>query len=104
MRVRVENPLAGPVLLRIAVAGAELCGELRSARDPGWRVEVYEVDHRLERAGGAWWRENRIRRRFLRVDGSLLCDQEIAHNRARLFYEPTLLLPAARGEPACCAL
>lgn len=31
-------------------------------------------------------RENRIRRRFLRVDGSVILDQEVAHNRVRILY------------------
>jgi hypothetical protein len=46
------------------------------------------VDHRFFREGAAWMRENRIRRRFRLPDGTLLLDQEVAHNRGRVTYEP----------------
>ncbi|MCA9677271.1 MAG: VanW family protein [Kofleriaceae bacterium] len=100
--LRFANPLAAPVTLRLTVRDGELVGELRTARDPGWRVEVVEHDHRFVREPDGWWRENRIRRRIVRVDGTLLCDQEIAHNRARVMYDPALVLPAPT-EATCSA-
>ena len=39
-------------------------------------------------------RENRIRRRFIRRDGTTLLDEEVAHNRARVLYELHVPLPA----------
>jgi vancomycin resistance protein VanW len=88
--LRFANPLPFPVLLRLEVVARTLRGSVRSPHDPGWRVELYEVGHRIYRdqAGGPWRRENRVRRRIRWADGSLLVDQEIAHNRARLAYEP----------------
>lgn len=91
--LRWENPLPQPVLLQLRIAEGVLIGELWTEQDPGWMVEVYETDHRFFREGGAWMRENRLRRRFLRADGSILLDQEVAHNRGRVLYEPP------EGEP-----
>jgi vancomycin resistance protein VanW len=86
--LRFENPLDEPVLLRLVIEdrGGALAGELRTTRDPGWRVEVREVDHRFFRDEQGWWRENRLRRRFLLSDGTTLRDEEVAHNLARVLY------------------
>lgn len=86
--LRFENPLSKPVLLRLAVREGELSGQIWLQRDPGWTVEVYEEGHRFFRQAGQWWRENRIRRRFVLHDGELMLDQEVAHNVARVLYEP----------------
>ncbi|MHB8877555.1 MAG: VanW family protein, partial [Myxococcaceae bacterium] len=75
--LRFENPLDAPVLLRLRVEGGALVSEVWAQGDPGWRVEVYEVDHRFFRQGPSWMRENRVRRRFRRPDGSELLDQEV---------------------------
>jgi vancomycin resistance protein VanW len=84
--LRFENPLPQPVLLRFRVQDGSLLGEIRTLAHPGWTAEIYEVDHRRYREGELWVRENRIRRRFLRVDGSVILDQEVAHNRGRILY------------------
>ena len=86
--LRFENPLSQTVLLRVRVTGGRLEGELWARRDPGWRVEVYESEHRFFRDTRGWMRENRIRRRIRRTDGTLLTDHEVVHNRARVLYEP----------------
>jgi vancomycin resistance protein VanW len=86
--LRFENPLPQPVLLQLRIEQCQLVAELWTEHDPGWTVEVYEVDHRFFREGDAWMRENRIRRRFCLPDGTLLLDQEVAHNRGRVMYEP----------------
>jgi vancomycin resistance protein VanW len=96
--LRFANPLDVPVVLRLRVessappfgaAGGALVGELRAAAPVDVCAEVYDVDHRLFAADGAWWRENRIRRRLARAsDGALLLDHEVAHNLARVAYEP----------------
>jgi vancomycin resistance protein VanW len=87
--LRFENPLPQPVLLQFRIEDRELVGELWAESDPGWTVEVYEVGHRFFREGGGWVRENHIRRRFTLPDGTVLLDQEIAHNRGRVMYEPS---------------
>jgi vancomycin resistance protein VanW len=86
--LRFENPLAMPVLLRFRIEARELVGELWTVEGPGWTVEVYEVDHRFFREEEGWMRENRIRRRFRLAGGDILLDQEVAHNRGRVMYEP----------------
>jgi vancomycin resistance protein VanW len=86
--LRFENPLLQPVLLQFRIEDRELVGELWAESDPEWTVEVYEVDHRFFREGDGWMRENRIRRRFTLANGTVLLDQEIAHNRGRVMYEP----------------
>jgi len=87
--LRVQNPLSEPILLRTRVENGVFRCEIRSAADPGIRVEVHEEDQRFFREGNAWMRENRLRRRITRPDGSVLVDEEVAHNRGRVMYEPT---------------
>jgi vancomycin resistance protein VanW len=87
--LRFENPLPLSVLLRFRIESRELVGEFWTTEAPDWTVEIYEVDHRFFRESGVWMRENRIRRRFTRADGVVLLDQEVAHNRGRVMYEPT---------------
>ena len=86
--LRFENPLPQPVMLQFRIEEKALVGELWTAEDPGWSVEVYEVGHRFFRQGDVQMRENHIRRRFLLPDGSVLLDQEVAHNRGRVIYDP----------------
>ncbi|RJQ56421.1 MAG: hypothetical protein C4521_00375 [Actinobacteria bacterium] len=88
MDLRFENPLPQPVMLKMWVQEGALHGELRALEAPEWRAEVYEVGHRFFRKNGDWFRENRIRRRFLLPDGAVLLDREEAHNIGRVLYEP----------------
>lgn len=85
---RFENPLPTSVMLAARVEDGQFISELWAPRDPGHRVEVEETDHRFFRDGDDWWRENRLRRRITTTDGVLLLDQEVAHNRGRVMYEP----------------
>ena len=90
--LRFENVLATPVVLSLRVDGRALRGELRTERDPGWRVEVIERDHHFRRApDGGWIRENRIHRLIRATDGTMIRDEEIAHNVARVLYEPSAI-------------
>jgi len=100
---RFENPLDQAVLVSVEAVGGQLTGELRTARDPGWRAEIYETDHQFVRRSGGWFRQNRIRRRFVRTDGSLLLDEEVARNHGRVLYEPRLALPASEVRSCCAA-
>ncbi len=92
--LRFENPLPQSVLLRAKVVDGQLECEIRTTQEPGWTVGIYEIDHRFFKEGDGWVRENRIRRRIHAEDGSLVLDQEVAHNRGRVMYD----LP---GEAAC---
>jgi len=98
--LRFENPLPQSVWLGVHIDETrdELLGELRVEADPGWRADIYEVDHRFVRAGDGWYRENRIRRRFVRADGSVLLDEQVARNRGRVLYEPHLALESPVDE------
>ncbi|MCP3977210.1 MAG: VanW family protein [bacterium] len=86
---RFENPLPMPVMLAARIEEGEFVSEIWAESDPGHRIEVEEVDHRFFRDGDQWWRENRLRRRITTTDGVLLVDQEVAHNRGRVMYEPS---------------
>lgn len=94
--LRFENPLSQPVLLSLTVSGNELRGALHALVDPGWRAEIDETHHRFYRDRLGWMRENRIRRRIVLSSGELLLDEEVAHNRARVLYQPFIALPAAK--------
>lgn len=98
--LRFENPLPQPVLLLLQLDKGTLTGSLGAKCDPGWRAEIYETDHRFVRESSGWRRENRIRRRFLRPNGHVLHDEEVAHNAARVLYEPCILLPAPARPPS----
>jgi vancomycin resistance protein VanW len=87
--LRFENPLSQPVVLRTRVEDGAFVSELWTSVDPGIRIEVEEVGHRFFRDEAGWMRENRLRRRITRSDGSLLVDEEVAHNRGRVLYEPS---------------
>ncbi len=86
--LRLENPLDQPVLLRLEIDDGHLRGRLLAGQDPGWTVQVYQSAHRFFRQDDHWMRENRVRRRFVRHDGGELYDHEVAHNLARVLYEP----------------
>lgn len=85
--LRFENPLPQSIVLRFRIEASDLVGEVWTDHDPGWRAEIYESEHRRFREQDVWIRENRIWRRFIRADGSVMLDQEVAHNRARILYE-----------------
>ena len=86
--LRFRNDLDFPVLISLRIDDRRLVGEVRAHEDPGWRVEVYEVDHRFYQAESGWMRENRLRRQFLAAEGEILRDEEVAHNLARVLYDP----------------
>jgi vancomycin resistance protein VanW len=103
--LRCENPLRRPVLLELGIEDGWLSGRLLADEAVGYRVEIYEVDHRFRQLDGHTWRENRIRRRFLGSDGATLFDHEVCHNVARVVYpidgsEPTE--PFEPTEPSQC--
>jgi vancomycin resistance protein VanW len=86
--LRFRNPYDVPVLIELQIADGQLYGTVKLNRDPGVRVEVYEVDHAFTRDGDEWYRQNRICRRVTSSRGEVLCDEEVAANRARCLYLP----------------
>jgi vancomycin resistance protein VanW len=87
--LRFENPFPQPVVLRARVERGAFVSELWTTNDPGVRIEVEEVGDHFFREGGGWMRENRLRRRITTPEGTVLVDQQVAHNRGRVLYEPT---------------
>jgi vancomycin resistance protein VanW len=87
--LRFENPFPQPVVLRARVERGAFVSELWTTNDPGVRIKVEEVGDHFFREGGGWMRENRLRRRITTPEGTVLVDQEVAHNRGRVLYEPT---------------
>jgi vancomycin resistance protein VanW len=85
---RFENPLPVPVMLKARIENGQFVSELWTTEAPRFRVEVEEVNHRFFRDGDDWWRENRLRRRFVADDGEVILDQEVAHNRGKVQYQP----------------
>lgn len=86
--LRFRNPLPHPLMIAIKIEDRKLMGAILSAAPTELRVEMYEVDHRFEKSSEGWIRENRIRRRYKLLDGTLVRDEEVAHNRARVMYDP----------------
>lgn len=86
--LRIKNTLDQPVILRFEIADGQLSGEIYAGLDPGWKAEIYEIDHRYYKDGDAWHRENRVRRRLCAADGSVVRDEEISHNVGRCLYDP----------------
>jgi vancomycin resistance protein VanW len=96
--LRFSNPLDQPVrvslrILDLPPAGSDrpargwrLVGRICAQRDPGRRVVVEERDHRFFVEGGRRMRENRIFRRIVDRDGSLIEDALLAHNRCEVRY------------------
>jgi len=88
--LRFVNNLGRPVLVRLELIDGWLVGALMAPEHPGFEIEVYEVDHRFFCKRGEWHRENRIRRRFLGRRGRIIRDELIAHNLARVLYQPNI--------------
>jgi len=86
--LRFLNPLNQSVRIRLWIQSGSLHGEVWAERNPGHQVEVYEVGHRFFQEEGHWKRENRIRRRYSLPDGTVIFEEEVAHNTARVLYDP----------------
>lgn len=82
--LRLRNPHPWPVLLQVRVEDTHLYGAVLMPRDPGFRCEVLEVEHRFVRRGGDIWRENRLVRRTHTAGASR--DEPLGENRARVLY------------------
>ncbi len=85
--LRFENPLPAPVILSFKVEGDALIGKISAERDPGFRFQVIEKDHRFWSEEGKTFRENRILRRVTLENGTSILEEELAHNRAQVLYD-----------------
>jgi vancomycin resistance protein VanW len=86
--LRFRNTMQSPVRLSLTIDNGQLVGKVLASEDPGFRVEVYETDHHFHKDCDAWVRENRIHRKFVGSDGSVIRDEEVAHNVGRCLYDP----------------
>jgi len=86
--LRFRNPGPEDVAVYLGVVDGKLVGSIRSRSALSVSVELYEVGHRFERDGEAWWRENHVRRRFIDAAGATVRDEEVAYNRGRCLYDP----------------
>ncbi len=85
--LRFENPLPVPVVLSFKIDNDALIGMISAERDPGFRFQVTERNHRFWSEAGKTFRENRILRRVTLPDGTLILEEELAHNRAQVLYD-----------------
>ena len=85
--LRFENPLQVPVRLSFEIADDALIGRLSAERDPGYRFQVVERDHRFWSEAGKTFRENRILRRVTLANGQVILEEELAHNFAQVLYD-----------------
>lgn len=86
--LKFSNPHPFPVLIETGIADGKLIGRVRAMTDPGFSFEIEERDHQFHREGDAWHRENRIIRVRQTADGTVLDQEEVAHNKGRCLYDP----------------
>lgn len=86
--LKVRNPHEFPVRISLTVEGGFLVGQIQAANDPGWRIQVVERDHHFAKDRDVWVRENRICRQILSLEGQVIRDEEVLHNRGRCLYDP----------------
>lgn len=88
--LKFSNPHPFPVLTETILSDGRLIGRIRAASDPGFTFEIEERAHRFHRDGNGWHRENRIVRIRKSADGTVLDEEEVAHNQGRCLYDPEL--------------
>lgn len=86
--LKFRNPHDFPVRLSLQVNETHLVGQVQADNDPGWRIELVERDHKFQKMGDIWTRENRICREFHSPSGELLREEEVVHNVGRCLYDP----------------
>lgn len=86
--LKFSNPHPFPVLTEVTLSNQWLTGRIRAEVDPGATFEIEERDHQFRREGEGWYRENRIVRIRRSRDGTVLDEEEIAHNQGRCLYDP----------------
>jgi vancomycin resistance protein VanW len=77
-----------PVRLSLVVVDSHLVGQIQSTDDPGWRIDLIERDHRFQKSGDIWTRENRIFRIYKYNDSRADFEEEVVHNVGRCLYNP----------------
>lgn len=93
----IENTSQITFRLTVTLKKTELTGAWTSDTPVRVRYEVYEASHAMTQdPSGLWIRENEVRRRKFDEAGSLLGDELVLTNRARMMYEPA---PDPEPEP-----
>ncbi len=86
--LKIRNPHDFPVRISLQVNETHLIGQIQAEDDPGWRVELIERDHQFQKSGDVWTRENRICRKYMSLDGTLIKEEEVVRNKGRCMYDP----------------
>ena len=86
------NPFPNPVLLEVTIDDNYLIGRVLTSKEPGFRFSIEERDHRFEKRGEKWFRENRIVRikEYVEGEGIRGEEEEIAVNQGLCLYDPEL--------------
>ncbi len=86
--LKIRNPHNFPVRISLEVNETHLVGQIQCDTDPGWRVDLVERDHKFEKKGEIWTRENRICRQYFDPNGEMLREEEVVHNVGKCLYDP----------------
>lgn len=86
--LKIRNPHDFPVRISLVVNETHLVGQIQSQQDPGWRIELVERDHKFQKTGDVWTRENRICRQFVALDGKEIREEEVVRNLGKCLYDP----------------
>lgn len=89
--LKLYNPGPEPLQLHVYLTERYLAGEVRSMKEPHYRYEVYEKDHRISQEyWGGYIRHNLLFRRTYNLAGELMRDEYVTENHALMMYEPLL--------------
>lgn len=89
--LQIENRTATTFRLALNLTDTHLQGAWTAAAPPTTGYQVYESDHVMSNAGpGVFLRQNVVRRRVLNLSGTLVDDELVAVNQARMMYQPFL--------------
>ena len=86
--LKFSNPFSHPVVIEVTIDESHLIGRILSSREPGFRYLIEERDHRFEKRGEQWFRENRIVRIKQPLGGEGSGEEVIAINRGLCLYDP----------------
>ena len=84
--LRFENPLPYPVIVNLEIEYDRLRGAIAAPCEPDFKVIIEERDHRFFWENGTRMRENRIYRIITSLDGNLIKEELLAHNRCKVKY------------------
>ncbi len=84
--LRFENCLLDTVQVRMLIEDGNLIGSIFSAAPARFSIQIEERDHRFFEENGLKMRENRIWRIIRNLDGNVIMEEMVAHNRGQVMY------------------